>query len=161
MPTHIYIPPRQPPTLWDRATAHALEVCTAGYSVALGVMLLTRLPFTSLNGSLPLTGLPAYLLPALGAFVLLGGVIALSGLLIRRENVRRELNLEQTGWLMLFLGYTAYAVALITAGTTGMLTGATATFLAVASLWRFIALVYIERGLDPDNGRKSLRGARH
>lgn len=160
MPTHIYIPQRIPPSLWDRATAHALEVCTAGYSVALGVMLVTRVPFTNLHAPLPITGMPGFILPILGGFILLGGFLALMGLLIRRENVRRELNVEQTGWLMLMLGYTAYSIALVTAGVTGLLTGATATFLAVASLWRLIALIYIERGLDPSDKRKCLRGAR-
>lgn len=130
----------------------------AAYAVALGLLLSTRIPWGDLGGALPRTAMPGFMLLFLCFFITVGGVLALFGLMVRRDNVRAELNTEQTGWLLIGIGYAAYAIALIVAGVSGLVTGATAAFLAVAALWRAMALMQIERELDPEECRKRERG---
>lgn len=159
---HTYTPEPSPTRLgrlWGRATTHAVElvvvVATALLGVKVAVILADRQPPA-------LERLPEALVYGASAFMVLGAALAAKGLLVRREDVRRELNAEQIGWALMLIGGLGYAVTLdLIIGQGGGRPGGgggrglgigpgpeLGYFLAAASAWRVYALWRIERQLD-------------
>lgn len=147
MATHIYIPP-EPPTLWNRMTAHAVEVVLCAYGIIIGLLVALNANDKDLMSRSPLAALPGDLVLAIGTLVFLGASMALVGLLVRRRDIRRELNVEQIGWLAYSLGWAGYGIAAATLVEGSGLAVASALIMVWAGIWRAYALWKVERALD-------------
>ena len=145
MATHLYIP-QEPVTLLRRFLAHSMEISVAGASATCGTIIaLIAQNIDELQPGSSLALLPPGIVYGIAAFLTLGGLTALYGLIVREDNIRRELNVEQMGWLLLTAGWTAYilSVALLLTGTlVGVALGA---WIAVGAAGRLVALIMLER----------------
>lgn len=145
MASHLYVP-TEPVTLRRRFLAHSVEVSVAAASATSGLIIAaTAHRFHITNPASSLAMLPTILVYGIAAFIATGGVLALYGLLVRRENIRRELNIEQMGWLLLGVGWAAYmlSVALLATGSPiGVTLGAC---VATGAAGRYMALIILER----------------
>lgn len=148
MPSHLYIVKRHPPALVDIVLAHSAEIGVAIYSAFIGIIVIINAhAYEAADGGI-LHRLPLYLVYGIGGFVCAGGLTAMWGLLIRRNNIRAELNVEQIGWIILSVGWFAYLYAAIRYGggiSTAMLSGAC---IGTAAALRAVALIVLEKELD-------------
>lgn len=146
-------PPRRHP-VWKRALEHALQTAVGGYSLTVGSFLMLR---AAAGAELPssLTGLPMFLVYALAGFVAFGGALTLYGTYSSPNDVRKQLNNEQMGWLLLGFGWAAYIVSALSYAQGAALLMSVAPWFAAGSLGRFIWLVLVEKALDavvPEEG---------
>ena len=114
MPSHTYLPKKHPPSLWDITRGHAVELALAGNSATIGTIIVAY--YQDIGAAFlntPLVFLPPFLIIGIGLFCGVGGMLALAGLLIRHNNVRIELNVEQTGWTLLGVGWFAFLYAAV------------------------------------------------
>lgn len=148
MPTHLYIPLSAKPTWWERATAHALEVTVSVYTAFLGVIGLLSVDNAQVMSQSALGFLPAPLAYGICLTLLTGGALSLFGLLVRRQNLRRELNIEQLGWITQSLGWITFALCVIYFMDHAIFSSTAGLMIFAGCVWRLIALYRIERALD-------------
>jgi glucan phosphoethanolaminetransferase (alkaline phosphatase superfamily) len=149
MPTHLYKTKHVPPKFYDIILAHALEIAIAAFSVVAGLLVgLNAKDLDVFASTTPLRFLPIHLLYGLAIFLFVGGLTALFGVLVRRNNIRAELNVEQTGWLILCAGWMAYAWAAIYYADGAAMSYIFAGAVALGSALRAVALFATERQLD-------------
>lgn len=149
MPTHLYKTRRVPPNFIDIILAHALEVAVASFSFLGGLLVVANgRDLDVFAATTPLRFLPHYLVYGLGIFLIAGGTAALIGLLVRRDNIRVELNIEQTGWVILAVGWGAYAWAAIYYADGAAMSYLFAGAASLGSVLRAAALFVTEKELD-------------
>lgn len=149
MPTHLYKTRRVPPNFIDIILAHALEVAVAGFSFLAGLLVIANAGNLDVFAqTTPLRFLPIHLVYGLGIFLTFGGVVSLVGLLIRRHNIRAELNIEQTGWVVLAVGWGAYSWAAINYADGAAMSYLFAAAVSLGSVLRAAALFVTEKELD-------------
>jgi len=149
MPSHLYVTKKPKATLWDIIKGHAVELAVVSYSLITGIAVVTVLVRAA--GAVPsatLQAVPGYFLYGIGGFLTLGGVLALGGLLIRRHNVRRELNIEQSGWILLGVAWGIYLYSAVRYMDGAVLQASFALFIGLGCAGRVAALVGIERQLE-------------
>jgi hypothetical protein len=161
MPTHLYIP-GEPTPLIDRLRAHPLEFAVTCISAVCGLVLAGSAHH--LDNVMPLSGL-AQLDPVIvylvAIFLGVGGSVALYGVLVRRDNIRRELNIEQMGWLVQMFGWVLYTVPTVLLGFTSIFGVIIGTFLTIGCLLRFDALRRVEQKLVASVNKTEGDGAHH
>lgn len=149
MPTHLYKTRRVPPNFFDIILAHALELAISLFSFTAGLLVIFNVNnLGAFASTTPLRFLPGHLLYGLGAFLIFGGVTAIVGVLIRRNNIRAELNIEQTGWVVLAVGWGAYAWAAIYYADGAAMSYLFAGAVSIGSALRGVALLVTEKQLD-------------
>lgn len=149
MPTHLYKTRRVPPNFIDIMLAHALEVAVAAFSFLGGLLVVANADSLDVFASTtPLRFLPIHLVYGIGVFLIAGGAASLTGLLVRRNNIRAELNIEQTGWVILAAGWGAYAWASIYYADGAAMSYLFAGAVCLGATLRAIALFVTENQLD-------------
>lgn len=148
MPSHLYSGTKTPPRMLDIMLAHALELSVATYSAIMGAFVTINATSYAGRGHGALAELPLFLVYAVGIFVCVGGITALVGLLIRRDNVRLEINIEQIGWIILSVGWLSYLYAALrhSEGTTSAIVAGLC--IGIGGIVRVIALAMLERQLE-------------
>lgn len=146
MGSHVAPAFKYPPTLWDRSTIHAVEVMVCIYGLFEAVKVVVIGLTAGLESHLAL--LPIPLLAVLVLFVGGGSAIAIKGLIVRCEDLRREINVEQVGWALLGLGWLGYGVGSDILNPGVAVASDIGYALAVAGAWRFYGLRRIEKHLD-------------
>lgn len=148
MPSHLYQTKRNPPRWWDIILAHAMELGVACYSAFIGsVVVLKAQTYEPGTGGV-LGHLPLYLIYGIGVFVGAGALVSLFGLLVRRSNIRKELNVEQVGWILLAVGWLSYLYAAIRYADGPSTAVAAGLFIGVGAILRAVALIMLERDLE-------------
>lgn len=149
MHSHLYTPTGVPPRIFDIFLAHALEIAVAAFSLFGGLMVtLNAKDLDAFASTTPLRFLPFHLVLGIGVFLVFGGVTALAGVLIRRNNIRVELNLEQTGWVTLAVAWATYAWASTYYTDGAALSYLFASAVSIGAALRSVALFMTERQLD-------------
>lgn len=151
MATHIYVaggtvivaePPQgRAARLWHTTLAHAVEVAISTYAMVAGTLM--TLTAGMIGERLPV---PVILVYGLGAFLGVGGFLALCGIYIRRRNLRIELNTEQAGWVLQAIGWLTFMYVGWRVGNpaNALVAG---TIIGTGSVLRTIALIKLERRL--------------
>lgn len=147
MGSHVAPAANEPPSLWDRATTHGVEATIVAYGVFEAIKVAALAATTGLT-SIPLMLLPLPLLVVLILFVGGGGAIALKGLLMRCEDLRKEINTEQVGWALLGLGWLGYGIASDILDPRIAASSDLGYAVAIASAWRYYGLRRIEKALE-------------
>lgn len=146
MPTHVYIPPRTPPRWYDRVMVHPFDNAVGMLCFLFGLLMVAALSSGgAYNPSSSMMRLPAHIGFITSSCLMVGGVMALTGLHWIGETVSRGWHIERTGWLAITAGLAGYAIAVawhFTASTTSWLIPA---ILALAAFLRFLSLIFIER----------------
>lgn len=112
MAGHLLIYATPHPSVWQRFKAHIIEVTVGTVSLLVGLLVavVSGTPAALVTSSLG--QLPAPLLFALGLTHVVGGSLALIGLLISRKLIDAEIHTEQAGWIGVSVGWAAYAFGL-------------------------------------------------
>lgn len=148
MPSHLYSTMKNPPRWWDILLAHALEIAVACYSALVGTMVTLSAVYFNESHTGVLSQLPLFLVYAIGIFVGAGGMTALVGLLVRRNNIRVELNVEQIGWIILSVGWLAYLYAALRYADGSITAVSAGLFISLGGFTRAAALIVLERQLE-------------
>lgn len=145
-------PPNDPPMrlpLWKRTLEHSVKIAMCFYSVETGTMLMIR-ALTGAELPASLQELPLYLTVLLCAFAVAGGVFSIMGMFGTDRNLRKQLNHEQLGWLLMTFAWAGYIISALVYAPTINIVMSVSPWLALGSLGRFIWLTKVERALDED-----------
>jgi hypothetical protein len=150
MPSHLYGTTKPPADArwYDIILAHAVELSVALYSAFMGTLVVLRAESYEPGAGGILGHLPVFLVYGIGAFVGLGGLTALWGLLVRKDNIRAELNIEQVGWILIAAGWLSYLYAAIRYADGPSSAVAAGMFIGLGAVARAIALIVLERELE-------------
>lgn len=144
MPERRFYTWRQPPQIHDRAYAHPGTTAVSFSALIVGVGLIGHAT-ALVDGSDTLAALPGWLKIWLGAFLIIGGTLAMIGLLRTWKDLARGWRIESVGWILQLgawaglTGLVAYQVPFATI-TWPMTLAATLT-----AVLRMRALTHIER----------------
>lgn len=147
MRSHVAPARNDPPSMWDRGTAHPVETVIAAY----GLFEAVKVSILAHAGGIAhpsLSVLPLQLVIVLILFIGTGSAVALKGLLVHREDLRKELNAEQVGWALLGIGWVAYSVSADVLNPSLSVSADLGYFIALAAGWRYYGLRRVERTLD-------------
>lgn len=145
MPSHVYIPVRNPPRWYDRVMVHPFDNAVGVLCILFGAVMLLALTVEDYHPSSSLLRMPQWIGFAVSASISVGGVLSLLGLHWTGESVSRGWHLERFGWLGVAAGLGGYGVAILfhfPGSTTSWLIP---LVLTVAAFLRFLSLVFIER----------------
>lgn len=107
MPERRFYTWRQPPLIHDRAYAHPGTSAISASALIVGVGLIGHAT-GALDGSEALAVLPGWLKLWMGAFLLVGGSLALLGLLRTWEDLARGWRIESSGWILQLGAWSAW-----------------------------------------------------
>lgn len=156
MPTHVYLPTRNPPTWYDRLLVHPFDNAVGFLCFAFGALIAAA--FLSGGAYVPSSSiekLPMHIGFVVSSCLATGGVLSLLGLHWTGETVSRGWHIERFGWLFVTAGLAGYGIAVA-----WHFPGSTASWLipgvlATAAFLRFLSLIFIER-----NTRRTLTAVR-
>lgn len=145
MPSHVYIPVRNPPRWYDRVMVHPFDNAVGVLCILFGSVMLLALTVEDYHPSSSLLRMPQWIGFAVSASISVGGILSLTGLHWTGETVSRGWHIERFGWLGVAAGLGGYGVAILF-----HFPGATTSWLiplvlAFAAFVRFLSLVLIER----------------
>lgn len=146
MPTHVYMPTRNPARWYDRLLVHPFDNAIGVLCFLFGALMVAALASGgAYNPSSSMMRLPAHIGFVVSSCLSLGGVLSLVGLHWIGETVSRGWHIERFGWLFVTAGLAGYGIAVAF-----HFPGATSSWmvplgLAAASLLRFLSLIFIER----------------
>lgn len=144
MPLHGYSTDRRPPTNKDHLYAHPYSFVLCAFQVIGGSgAVLSTLSNMSLSQSLD--RLPESLLAAVGALLIVGGVLVIRGLLDDSPDLMVGWRTERTGLVLSATGWTSYAVTVAAAFPGSVLSWLLAFLIAAAHMIRFRATQLEER----------------
>ncbi|CAN7465809.1 hypothetical protein LJR013_003186 [Pseudarthrobacter oxydans] len=146
MPTHVYIPSRNPPRWYDRLLVHPFDNAIGVLCILFGALMVAALASGGgYNPSSSMMRLPVYIGFIVSSCIALGGILSLVGLHWIGETVSRGWHIERFGWLFVTAGLAGYAIAVAwhfpSSTTSWMIPGV----LAAAAMLRFVSLILIER----------------
>lgn len=111
MPTHVYHPTNNPPTLWDRILVHPLDNTVALLAVMFGLTSGVSLMHPGFIPSASMEEMAWPVVSLVAVFLLGGGVVGLVGLHWQGDTVSDGWALERLGWLLSFAGLLVYAIS--------------------------------------------------
>lgn len=146
MTKHVPPPPVGSTTPWARGTHRPIETMVASYTLFVALKVAALAPLGALHDT-TLLRLPGAAVAAYISFLGLGGVLVLAGLLVRRKDLRREINVQQAGWYLLGIGWLAYAICADILLSRILLESDLGYALACGAAWKIYALGRKERRL--------------
>jgi hypothetical protein len=156
MPTHVYIPPRNPPRWFDRVLVHPFDNAVGVLCLAFGLLMVAAmLSEGSYNPSASMMRLPPQVGFVTSACLVAGGVLSLVGLHWDGETVSRGWHIERAGWLFISGGLAGFGIAVAHFFPHSTTTWLIPLVLSAAAFLRFLSLVFIEK-----NTRKTLTEVR-
>lgn len=145
MPTHVYKPVHDPPTLWDRMLVHPLEAIVSLLSLGFGAIVLSGLIIPGFSPSPSLQEMPFVIVLFEGIFLTLGGGLAFIGLQWFGDDVSTGWALERFGWLLAGGGFLTYAISVSWHFPSSVLAWVVPGTLGLGAILRCWVLVLIER----------------
>lgn len=146
MPTHVYHPTNNPPTLWDRLLVHPLDNTVALLAVMFGLTSGASLFAPDFIPSATMHELAWPVVALVSAFLLGGGVVGLIGLHWCGDTVSDGWALERLGWLLSFAGLLVYAISVGASYPSSLYAWGVPLGLALGCALRVWSVVKIERG---------------
>lgn len=144
MPLHGYSTDRRPPTNRDHVYAHPYSILICSYQVIAGSALLLS-TLTSMRLSQSLDRLPETLLAAVGALLVVGGILVIRGLLDDSPDLMVGWRTERTGLVLSATAWASYAVTVAAAFPASVLSWTSGFLIAAAHMIRFRATQLEER----------------
>ena len=144
MPTHVYKPVHDPPTWRDRLLVHPMEVPVAAMLVLSGGVAGLALLVPGFTPNRSLDAMPGLTVVLVAAFLFAGGILALTGLYWRGDNVSTGWALERFGWLLASGGFATYAISVCWHFPGSLFAWGFPLGLGIACFFRFWSLVKIE-----------------
>lgn len=145
MPSHVYLPQRDPLTVWDRARTHPWENTLAALAVLSGPLLIVAGAAPDFRPSNALAQLSSAAEFGAGVCLTLGGIAALVGLHWPGDMVSTGWKAERAGWLLCAGGWATVTIAVVAAYPGSALTWLMGAALGVGGLIRAAAVHAIER----------------
>lgn len=146
MPTHVFHPTNNPPTLWDRMLVHPLDNAVGAISVLFGLTAGMSLVVSGFSPSASVDDMPWGVIFALSVFLLAGGIMALVGLHWTGDTVSDGWALERFGWLLSSAGFIVYTIAVYSSFPNSMYSWGVPLMLSLGCALRVWSVVRIERG---------------
>lgn len=146
MPTHVYLPQRNPARWYDRLLVHPFDNAIGLICALFGALMVLALASSGeYNPSTSMMRLPPHIGFITSSCLAVGGVLSLVGLHWYGETVSRGWHLERSGWLFVTAGLGGYGLAVGYFFPEATVTWLVPGLLSVAAFLRFLSLVYIER----------------
>lgn len=145
MPTHVFRPTNDPPTLWDRLLVHPLDNTVAAISVLTGLTAGLSVLVPGFQPSAALEVMPWGIIAALSVFLVGGGIMAVIGLHWMGDTVSDGWALERFGWLVSFAGFIVYTISIYSALPGSMYGWGLPLVLGLGCALRVWAVIRIER----------------
>lgn len=144
MPTHVYHPSRNPPSLWDRFLVHPWDNVMGFLVAAVGLLLgvsgifpVDTGPFQNIEGMVAVI--------STGIVLLVGGILAIVGLHWEDDdNVARGWQIERTGWILVSGGALSYLIAVLATDIDSALSSLTTIAILAGSSVTALSRWYIE-----------------
>lgn len=145
MPRHVYRARTEPPSFWDRLWAHPFEFMMAAVWLIGAIVMVGELLLQGFTPS-PAMEEPADLVALLlAAFLLVGAVGVLVGLLYDNQNLIRDWQAERVGLISGASGTAAYAYAVYWSFPSSILSWGIPILMALGCVARLIATFLEER----------------
>lgn len=157
MPSHVPQPVNDPPSFFDRLRIHSSDVWLAVLAITVGVVV-TVGRLSRVMTSTSLSSLDDWLPIALAAVMVVGGLVAVTGLLWTGRTESRGWTLEQSGWWMVASAWAGYAIAVVSSPTGTIAGVAISSVLAAAAACRALVVAGIERRRRRETGTDGARG---
>ena len=145
MPTHVFVPTREPPLLWDRLRVHPLSNPTAFLFIVSGLLLIVGGVYPDFAASPAMARISWVLELFTGVLMLAGGTLALTGLHWSGETVSRGWHIERIGWTFIAGGLVSYFISVFSIYPNSVFSWLWPLFLAAGSVMKVIALRAIEQ----------------
>lgn len=144
MPLHGYTTDRRPPSNVDHLYAHPYAIVLALWQIVGGLLtMLTTLTHLTVSQSVERMAQP--LIAALAVLLVAGGAQTIRGLLNDDDDLMQGWKIERTGLILSAAAWGAYAVTILFAFPSSILTWSFALGIAVANAIRCRATVVEER----------------
>lgn len=145
MPTHVYKPVNNPPTLWDRLLVHPMDTTVAVVSLLFGVIIGLSICVPGFIPSQSMEQMPLFVAALFAVFTFAGGVLTLIGLNWWGDVVSHGWALERFGWLVSVGGFLGYAISVAWRFPDSVFAWGVPLALGLGGLLRFWSIVMIER----------------
>lgn len=144
MPTHVYQPPRQPATWWDRLLVHPLDTTAAVIMLFMGIASAVALATGTYTPSASLEELPGAVMALVAGFLLAGSLLILLGLNWSGDEVSHGWAIERFGWLLGAGGLLTYSASVLAEFPQSTFAWGVHLLLGAGGLLRFWSILKIE-----------------
>lgn len=144
MPLHGYTTDRRPPTNLDHLLAHPYSLMISAWQVLAGAVVVAATLF-DIRVSQSVQRLPEWLMIAVAALLMVGGISVIRGLLNDDDDLMAGWRTERTGLVLSATAWSAYSITLAISFPGSLLSWSSGFALALAHLIRLRATVLEER----------------
>lgn len=147
MPTHVFAPRNDPPSVWDRLKVHSTEVGLALISALAAVQVLLTPLLRAYAPSISLRAIDPELALILAVFLGAGGVAAMVGVLWWGSRISTGWLLEETGWILTGTAWIGYGALVAYSFPYSTISYTIAGGIGFICLFRAYVVVCIDRSL--------------